>query len=354
MKDLNIDFSYSVEEKPLGTYGALYNSKKYLNENYFVLFGDVITNFDLKFGFKIFETIKSDFLIVSRFSDHPDDSDLINVDVDNKITKIYRKKKSENTSPLAITGLFFGKKESLKKYTKFDQPDIFKHYLKENLNNFEIKSIISNSYIKDLGTIERYDKDSSFIEEKLKPPEKYIFLDRDETIIDNNENNKIEKIKFKEGVFKALKDWQDKKYSIFLVTNQPGVAKGFCSVKEVKDFHNKLQNLLIDNGLKPFDNIKFCPHHPESGFENEIKKYKILCDCRKPLTGMVDEILTEFNISQKSDKFIFIGDTESDYLLSKKFNADFYLIKSKFTNLSSPLLRELKVFTKIEDLVGKI
>ena len=38
MKDLNIDFSYSVEEKPLGTYGALYNSKKYLNENYFVLF----------------------------------------------------------------------------------------------------------------------------------------------------------------------------------------------------------------------------------------------------------------------------------------------------------------------------
>ena len=66
-----------------------------------------------------------------------------------------------------------------------------------------------------MGTIERYDKDSSFIEEKLKPPEKYIFLDRDETIIDNNENNKIEKIKFKEGVFKALKDWQDKKYSIF-------------------------------------------------------------------------------------------------------------------------------------------
>ena len=173
-----------------------------MNENYFVLFGDVVTNFDLKFGFKIFETIKSDFLIVSRFSDHTDDSDLINVDVDNKITKIYRKKKSENTSPLAITGLFFGKK--FKKIQSLIN-QIFLNIAKENLNNFEIKSIISNSYIKDLKTIERYDKDSSFIEEKLKPPEKYIFLDRDETIIDNNENNKIEKLNLRKAFSKLLR-----------------------------------------------------------------------------------------------------------------------------------------------------
>jgi mannose-1-phosphate guanylyltransferase/phosphomannomutase len=349
-----LEFSYTVEKKPLGTYGALYNSKKYLNNNFFVLFGDIMTNFDLNFGFKVFDEKNSDFLVVSRFSDHPEDSDLIEVDDNGRIKKIFRKKDLLIESPLAITGLFFGRRKNLKKYNKINKPDIFKHYFKENLKKYNIDNAISNAYIKDIGTVERYEKEVNLIDKYLKPSKKYIFLDRDETIIDNNEYNTIKELNFKDGVLETIKKWQEKRYSIFLVTNQPGVAKGFCSINDVKNFHNVLQNNLIKNGLKPFNNIKFCPHHPDTGFENEILKYKIDCNCRKPSSGMVDEIITEFNISNDKSHFVFIGDTENDLLLSKNFKADFYLIKSKLTNFDYSSIENLKIYSNFRDLAQEI
>ena len=49
-------------------------------------------------------------------------------------------------SPLAITGLFFGRRKNLKKYNKINNPDIFKHYFKENLKKYNIDNAISNAY----------------------------------------------------------------------------------------------------------------------------------------------------------------------------------------------------------------
>ncbi|MAJ82696.1 MAG: hypothetical protein CMC16_00115 [Flavobacteriaceae bacterium] len=349
-----LKFTYTIEKEPLGTYGALYNSKKYLNDSFFVLFGDIITNFDLNFGFKVFDDMNSDFLVISRFSDHPEDSDLIETDDYQRIKKIFRKKDLFTESPLAITGLFFGRKKNLKRYNKIKNPDIFKNYFKENLKKYNIDSAISNAYIKDIGTVKRYEKEVNLIDKNLKPPEKYIFLDRDETIIENNEYNTIKELQFKDGVIETIRKWQERRYSIFLVTNQPGVAKGFCSIEDVRNFHNVLQNELIKKGLKPFNNIKFCPHHPESGFENEILKYKIDCNCRKPGSGMVDEIITEFNISNKFNNFVFVGDTENDFLLSKKYEANFYLIKSKLTDFDYSSIENLKIFNHFQNLVEEI
>ena len=90
--------------------------------------------------------------------------------------------------------------------------------------------------MQDIGTVERYEKEVNLIDKYLKPTKKYIFLDRDETIIDNNEYNTIKELNFKDGVLETIKKWQEKRYSIFLVTNQPGVAKGFCSINDVKNF----------------------------------------------------------------------------------------------------------------------
>ena len=112
-----------------------------------------MTNFDLNFDFKVFDEKNSDFLVVSRFSDHPEDSDLIEVDDNGRIKKIFRKKDLLIESPLAITGLFFGRRKNLKKYNKINNPDIFKHYFKENLKKYNIDNAISNAYIKDIGTV---------------------------------------------------------------------------------------------------------------------------------------------------------------------------------------------------------
>ena len=178
LKKTNLKFTYFIEKKPLGTYGALYESKKFLNDNFFVLFGDVITNFEIDFGFEEFKNSNSDFLIISRYTDHPEDSDLINFDKDKRVNKISRNKNySDLTSPIGNTGLFYGKKSSIKEHKKTKEPDIFKHYLAQNLEKFNVKTILSNSYIKDLGTEERLDKESKDLDLKLTPKSKIVFCD---------------------------------------------------------------------------------------------------------------------------------------------------------------------------------
>ena len=350
LESLEIEFTFSIEEKPLGTYGALYNSKDYLNRNFFVLYGDVLTNFDINFGFDKFKKLEADFLLISRFTDHPLDSDLIKFNNKNQVTDIFRvNEDTYNYSPVGNTGLFYGKKSCLNTNITSNKPDIFGDFIKENLNKFKVKTIMSNSYIKDVGTVERYERETKNIDNHLNTKKNIIFLDRDETIIENNEKNLIPDLEFKKGALNLIKKLQKNNYSIFLITNQPGVAKGFCSLEDVKRFHNHIQLFLISNGLKPFDQIKFCPHHPKKGYPKELKKMKIICKCRKPESAMVNEVLDEFNISEKQ-KFKFIGDTITDYYLSQNFNSDFYMIKSSFTDVDKTKKNNLKIYNTLEEI----
>ena len=63
------------------------------------------------------------------------------------------------------------------------------------------------------------------------------------------------------------------------------------------------------------DDIYYCPHHPDKGFEGEIESLKIKCDCRKPNTGLIDKAVIEHNIDLS--KSYMIGDTTSDIKLAE-------------------------------------
>ena len=58
------------------------------------------------------------------------------------------------------------------------------------------------------------------------------------------------------------------------------------------------------------DGLYFCPHHPDSGFDGEVKELKIDCDCRKPKIGMLKKAADELNIDLS--KSWFVGDTYQD------------------------------------------
>ena len=332
LKKIDLDFSYSIEDEPLGTYGALYNSKKYLAKKFFILYGDVITNFDIDFGFKKFKEYNSDFLLISRYTDHPQDSDLIFTDEYKTVKKIFRSNNIDYPyPPIASTALMFGKKSSLGIFDEVSKPDIVKDYLSSNLATLTVKSHLSNSYTKDLGTDSRYKKEVLNVDSNLAQKSKIAFIDRDGTIIENNEKNNITKFKFKEGAVDLIRYLQEKKYTVVMVTNQPSVAKGFCTKKDVENLHNHLQHELIRKNVKPFHNIKYCPHHPETGHEGEVKKYKVNCNCRKPLPNLIFETLSEFNFEKEKTELLFIGDTLRDYNLAKSLDAQCYIVESELT-----------------------
>ena len=81
--------------------------------------------------------------------------------------------------------------------------------------------------------------------------------------------------------------------------------------EQLRDIHNKLETLLGNEGAY-IDALYFCPHHPDSGYEGEIKELKIDCDCRKPKPGMFFRARDAYNIDLSAS--YMIGDSDNDVL----------------------------------------
>jgi mannose-1-phosphate guanylyltransferase/phosphomannomutase len=351
LENLKIEFTYSTEDQPLGTYGALQNAKKYLMSEFFVLFGDILLEYDIQFGYSNFKKFQSDIHLISRYTEHPIDSDIVQIDDEFNVLSLKRHDQLDFPyEPIGNTGLFFCKKNIVNKNK--EKKDFFKEFLVENIHSLKVTSEITTSYIRDIGTVERFESEVKRFDKIRDSEEKYVFLDRDGTLInDRGNDNNISKFKFKTGAINLIKFLQSENYKLILISNQPGVAKGFFNIEKVKKFNSHLQHILINNNLKPLDGIYFCPHHPEKGFVNEVKELKINCLCRKPNIGLVKKATEELNI--KNQRFYFIGDTESDYLLAKKFKSKIFIVKSKNTEKSLLNNQEIKIYNNLNEIVNE-
>ena len=72
-----------------------------------------------------------------------------------------------------------------------------------------------------------------------------VFLDRDGTInYDYGYTYKFAEFKFRPYVIKGLQYLSKKRYLIFIVTNQAGIAKGKFKLKDLYKLHKKMLNFL--------------------------------------------------------------------------------------------------------------
>jgi mannose-1-phosphate guanylyltransferase / phosphomannomutase len=78
---------YSHESIPLGTAGALRNIPFPLQESFFVLYGDVLVWMDLQRLLRFHSEKGSESTLVVHPSDHPYDSDLVEIDETGRITR---------------------------------------------------------------------------------------------------------------------------------------------------------------------------------------------------------------------------------------------------------------------------
>lgn len=129
--------------------------------------------------------------------------------------------------------------------------------------------------------------------------QKAVFLDRDGVInIEKNYLYKIEDFEFVNGVFESLSHLQNLGYKLFIITNQSGIGRGYYTQK---DF-DKLTSWMLEkfeNKNIEISQVELCPHGPNDG-----------CTCRKPKTGMIENISKNFDID--FEKSWLIGDKSSD------------------------------------------
>jgi len=133
-----------------------------------------------------------------------------------------------------------------------------------------------------------------------------VFLDRDGTIIRHVElMHRIDQLKILPGSSKAIRLLNESGIPVFVVTNQPVVARGISTEQQVRQVHEELVRRMAKRGAK-IDGIYFCPHHPDATLE----QYREKCACRKPEPGMIFEAAEENGIDLKNS--VLIGDTTQD------------------------------------------
>ena len=133
-----------------------------------------------------------------------------------------------------------------------------------------------------------------------------VFLDRDGTInLEKDYLYRIEDFEFIPGVPQAIKRLKKSGYLVIVVTNQSGVARGYFSLDDVAQLHEYIQKQLAAAGAG-IDAFYVCPHHPEKGLGEYLKK----CDCRKGQPGLLIQAGADLGLDLQ--KSFMIGDKLAD------------------------------------------
>lgn len=331
---LNISYVEEDPQKPLGTAGSLYFLKDKLKENFVFLLADVFIDIDFEKMEQYHTANNADVTLLTHPNGHPFDSDL--VVEEGGVVKAFDYKSNDRTTynykNLVNAGVMIFSPSVFKYLTELRKYNYEKDIIVPLINEGKVVSYKSSEYAKDMGTPERYrrvqeDYNSGICDAKnLANKQKAIFLDRDGTI---NEYvgflRKEEDFRLIPGVSEAIKKINNSGYLAIVVTNQPVIARGEVTEEELEEIHKKMETLLGLDGAY-IDDIYYCPHHPDKGFEGEIPELKIECDCRKPKTGMLEKAAREHNIDLSSS--IMIGDSTLDIKMAENAGMQSVLLKT--------------------------
>ena len=142
------------------------------------------------------------------------------------------------------------------------------------------------------------------------------FFDRDGTInVNYGHVYKPADLTFVEGTPEVIRKYNDAHIPVIVVTNQAGIAKGMYTEADMHRFNSYMNRCLREKYNAHIDAFYFCPHHPHSGYEGEVKELKIDCNCRKPKPGMLLKAAEDLNIDLSQS--YMVGDGENDIKAGK-------------------------------------
>jgi histidinol-phosphate phosphatase family protein len=146
-------------------------------------------------------------------------------------------------------------------------------------------------------------------------PRGAVFLDRDGTIIeDAGYIADPRKVRLLPGAAGAIKQLNERRFPVVVVTNQSGIARGLLSLNEYQATERRLDELLAAENAA-LDAHYFCPHLPELSGP---------CDCRKPGTLLYRQAAERFAIDLS--RSWWIGDRVRDLLPAKTFGGTGILV----------------------------
>jgi D-glycero-D-manno-heptose 1,7-bisphosphate phosphatase len=174
---------------------------------------------------------------------------------------------------------------------------------------------------------------------------KLVILDRDGVInFDSDQFIKSpDEWKPIPGSLEAIARLNQAGFRVVVATNQSGIGRGLLDMGALNAIHDKLNRALSQVGGR-IDAFFFCPHAADAG-----------CGCRKPATGMFEEISRRLNV--ELDGVPAIGDSPRDLEAAARAGAQPILVltgKGRKTLEAGKLPESTEVFDNLAKAVDAL
>ena len=152
---------------------------------------------------------------------------------------------------------------------------------------------------------------------------KLFFLDRDGTInVDHGYVHKVEDWELTPHIIEALQELQAAGFVLVIVTNQSGIARGYYTEEDMHTLHNHMKKQLAEAGIE-LSAVAFCVHGKEDS----------TCDCRKPKTGMREQVLEQLDVTVDAiawEDSWMAGDKLADVQFGQGIGVKTVLLRSEY------------------------
>ncbi len=169
---------------------------------------------------------------------------------------------------------------------------------------------------------------------------KLVILDRDGVINHDSEHYIKSPAEWRPiaGSIEAIARLHQAGFRIAVATNQSGIGRGLFDMATLNAINDKMMELVFRQGGR-IDALFFCPHTAAEA-----------CNCRKPRTGMLEEIAARFHTELKGVPLV--GDSLKDLQAAEAVGAQPLLVlsgKGQRTKADGGLPKKTLVFEDLSE-----
>ena len=288
----------SREIEPLGTGGALVHARDLLHDQFLLLNGDSLFDFNLldltaraQDG-RVHMALR-DGVVGDRYG---------RVVLDGDVVRDFIAPGAGATGPVNA-GIYVIDKSILADIVKLPaslEQDVFPGFARSGA----LRGTAYRGYFIDIGIPDDFARADRELRERLRRPA--VFFDRDGVLNhDSGYTFETHKLEWIEGAREAVKAVNDAGYFAFVITNQSGVARGYYEEHHVLTLHRWMADQMALIGAH-IDAFEYCPDHPDG----IVARYCRVSDRRKPAPGMIADLAQRFPIDMT--RSMVIGDKASD------------------------------------------
>ena len=298
--------------------------------SYLVLTGDTYSTLNYARYHERWEELRTDSALLVHKNNHLVDSDSVSFEEGYDSPRIRVKGSSvpRGTESWALTGAAFFSKEALTKLQSLTNLTEIFAGVRELNSKMSMSVITVAGASMDSGTAERLSRvrESYRYSKRCDGKRLAVFLDRDETLIPDlpRGRKRLHASGIKKDDAKMIGRLNYLGIPVFVVTNQPAVAKGWISKSQVMRVHLRLQEILSLSSSW-IDGFGTCFHHPDRGFTGEILELKVKCDCRKPMPGLGQSLIALHGLDDAT--LFVVGDSAADQGFASALGAEFLSAK---------------------------